>query len=148
MNVFNNVYLMGRLTADPNQRFLGDTTTAVVDFSLAVNRGYRSNNQDAPTADFIRCKAFGTTAENIAKFFKKGNRIAIWGNIQTGQYKNRDGQTVYTTEVVIDNWGFVDLKSESGNTAQASSAPAKRTTQRNDDFMNVPSGNDDDLPFN
>ena len=103
-NVRNNVNLVGRFTADVDLKYTNNGM-AIADFSLAVDR----NKEET---DFIRCKTFGKTAENIANFFKKGDLIAVNGSIQTGKYVNKDKKTVYTTDVVVDTFAFLQSKNE------------------------------------
>ena len=103
-NVRNNVNLVGRFTADIDVKYTNNGM-AIADFSLAVDR----NKEET---DFIRCKTFGKTAENIANFFKKGDLIAVNGSIQTGKYVNKDKKTVYTTDVVVDTFAFLQSKNE------------------------------------
>ena len=135
----NKVILSGRLTKDVDLR-TGNTTFAR--FSMAVNRNFK--NQDGKyDADFPGCVAFGKNAENIAKYFHKGSAIIIIGRIQTGSYKNKDGQTVYTTDVVVDEFEFGEKKT--GN--NSGSAKEQASKEQADDFMNVPSGIDEELPF-
>lgn len=123
----NCVFILGRLTRDPEVRYTANTQMANARFVVAVNRKLsREKRQEAenngyPTADFISCTAWGKTAENIGNYFKKGNRIAITGHIQTGSYE-KDGQRIYTTDVVVDSFDFVesnkDNNSNQENTAQ------------------------------
>ena len=103
-NVRNNVNLVGRFTTDVDLKYTNNGM-AIADFSLAVDR----NKEET---DFIRCKTFGKTAENIANFFKKGDLIAVNGSIQTGKYVNKDKKTVYTTDVVVDTFAFLQSKNE------------------------------------
>ena len=124
----NCVFILGRLTRDPELRYTANTQMANARFVVAVNRKLskekrqEAENNGYPTADFISCVAWGKTAENIANYFKKGNRIAITGHIQTGSYENQQGQRVYTTDVVVDSFDFVesnkDNNSNQENTAQ------------------------------
>lgn len=123
----NNVSLMGRLTRDVDLR-MTTSNLAVGRFNVAVDRKLskekrqeaEKNNQ--PTADFINCIAFGKTADIIGQYFHKGNKIAITGHIQTGSYENQQGQRIYTTDVVVDGFDFVesnkDNNSNQENTAQ------------------------------
>lgn len=130
----NKAILLGRLTADPELRVMQDANqTAVTRFRLAVNRRKKDE------ADFISCVCFGKTAENIDKFFRKGSPILICGHIQTGSYKNKDGKTVYTTDVVADEFDFVQGKEPGG---KPDSKPV------DDDFVSVPPTIEEDLPFN
>ena len=136
----NKVILMGRLTRDPEIRYSqGDKPMAIARISLAVDRKFKQEGQ--PTADFINCIAFGKTAEVIEKYVAKGTKIAVVGRIQTGSYTNKDGQKVYTTDVVIDSQEFCEGKKETQETAP--SAPVDK-----DGFMNIPDGIDSELPFN
>lgn len=139
----NRVILIGRLTQDPNVRTAtGGSDLVVARYTLAVDRGVaRQGNQ--PTADFITCVAFGKNGEFAEKYLKKGVKIAVEGHIQTGSYKNKEGQTVYTTEIIVDRHEFVESKSAAGN----ATATAEQKTQ-NTDFINVPDTEADELPFN
>ena len=106
----NKVILMGRLTRDPEVRYSsGETATAVARFTLAVDRRFARRDSDQ-TADFIGCVAFGRNAEFIEKYFRQGMRVTICGRIQTGSYTNRDGQKVYTTDVVVEEQEFAESK--------------------------------------
>ena len=96
--------MIGRLTADPKP----NADASVAHFSLAVDR--KVKKEGGQTADFPSCVAFGKVAEGITKFFHKGMKIAIEGRIQTGSYKDRNGATVYTTEIVVDQWEFCESK--------------------------------------
>lgn len=150
----NKVILMGRLTRDPEVRYSqGDNTMAVARFTLAVDRrGRRDANGDgAQTADFINCVAFRTNAEFIEKYFRQGMRVLVSGRIQTGSYTNRDGQKVYTTDVVVEEQEFADSKGAASNGADGGFQPASRPQPGSavgDGFMNIPDGVDDEgLPF-
>lgn len=114
---------------------------AVVRFTLAVDRRFKQEGQ--PTADFIRCIAFGKTAEFFKRFGRKGAKFLIEGRIQTGSYTNKDGQKVYTTDVVIENAEFGESKNNQQNNGNPPPAP-----RDNDGFMNIPDGIDEELPFN
>lgn len=103
-NVRNNVNLVGRFTADVDLKYTNNGM-AIGDFSLAVDR----NKEET---DFIRCKTFGKTAENIANFFRKGDLIAVNGSIQTGKYVNKEQKTIYTTDVIVDTFAFMLSKAE------------------------------------
>lgn len=114
----NNVVLMGRLTKDVEIRY-NQSQMAIGRFTVAVNRRLtkekrqeaEANNQ--ATADFINCVAFGKTAEIIGQYFHKGNRIAVIGHIQTGSYENQQGQKIYTTDVIVDQFDFVESANHS-----------------------------------
>ena len=111
----NKVILMGRLTRDPEVRYsAGENALAIARYTLAVDRRFRRDGE--ASADFISCISFGRTAEFAEKYFRQGLRITICGRIQTGSYTNRDGQKVYTTEVVVEEQEFAESKSaQSGN---------------------------------
>ena len=139
----NKVILMGRLTRDPEVRYTqGDNAMAIARYSLAVDRRFKRDGE--PDADFINCVAFGKSGEFAEKYLKKGTKIAVVGRIQTGSYTNKDGQKVYTTDVVVEEQEFTESKN-SGSSDNNQSAPANKNT----DFMNIPDGIEDtELPFN
>lgn len=144
----NKVILMGRLTRDPEVRYSsGDNQMAIARYSIAVDRRGRRDT-DGQTADFINCVAFGKAGEFAEKYFHKGTKIAVTGRIQTGSYTNKDGQKVYTTDIVIEEQEFAESKNASGD---AGFAPADRpspSSAAGDGFMNIPDGIDEELPFN
>ena len=142
----NKVQLVGRLTRDPEIRYSqGENATATARFSVAVNRRFK-NSEGNYDADFINCVAFGKSAEFVEKYFKKGMAIGLTGRIQTGSYTNKDGQKVYTTDVVVEETEFVESKgaSSADNSNNSRTAPS---TANNNDFMNIPDGVDEELPF-
>ncbi|MBO5260607.1 MAG: single-stranded DNA-binding protein [Agathobacter sp.] len=145
----NKVILMGRLTRDAEVRYSqGDSSTAIARFSLAVDRRFRRDN-DEQSADFINCVAFGRTAEFLERFGRKGTKFVLEGRIQTGSYTNKDGQRVYTTDVVVENVEFAESKSSSDN--NGGFVPSDRpspSSAAGDGFMNIPDGIDEELPFN
>jgi single-strand DNA-binding protein len=144
----NKVILMGRLTRDPEVRYSsGDNQMAIARYSIAVDRRGRRDTE-GQTADFINCVAFGKAGEFAEKYFHKGTKIAVTGRIQTGSYTNKDGQKVYTTDIVIEEQEFAESKNASGD---AGFAPADRpspSSAAGDGFMNIPDGIDEELPFN
>lgn len=170
----NKVILMGRLTRDPDVRYsAGENATAVARYTLAVDRRFKRDGE--ATADFVQCVAFGRSAEFVEKYFRQGNKIAITGRIQTGSYINKDGQKVYTTDVVVEEQEFAESKASADNRSQNSSnsqASAPQNQGRSnqsqqkqqypypgaasnsypsssgDGFMNIPDGIDEELPFN
>lgn len=148
----NKVILIGRLTKDPEVRYSqgADGQLAVARFSVAVDRrGRRNQGSDEQTADFINCVAFRQQAELLEKYFKKGNRIGIVGHIQTGSYTNKDGQKVYTTDVMVDEIEFVESKNAQGGSGYNNEASGNSYGSSNEGgFMNIPDGVEDDLPFN
>ena len=142
----NKVQLVGRLTRDPEIRYSqGENATATARFSVAVNRRFK-NSEGNYDADFINCVAFGKSAEFVEKYFKKGMAIGLTGRIQTGSYTNKDGQRVYTTDVVVEQVEFAESK----GSGESSFTPADRPAPSGavDGFMNIPDGIDEELPFN
>ncbi|SFK72896.1 single-strand binding protein [Lachnospiraceae bacterium KH1T2] len=148
----NKVILMGRLTRDPDIRHTqGENSMVVARYTLAVDRRFRRDGADQ-SADFISCVSFGKQAEFIEKYVHKGTKIAMTGRIQTGSYTNKDGQKVYTTDVVAEEVEFAESKRtadsyDAGSSygAPSSSQPAPQAAD--DGFMNVPDGIDEELPF-
>ena len=153
----NKVILVGRLTRDPEVRYsAGEGSMAIARYSLAVDRRGRRDNSggDQPTADFINIVAFGRDGEFAEKYLRKGMRILVEGRIQTGSYTNKEGQKVYTTDVVVERHEFVDSKNSSQGSSSGSdqfiSAPAGADAGQpdsGDGFMNIPDGIDEELPF-
>ncbi len=149
----NRVILMGRLTRDPDIRYSqSDQTMAIARYTLAVDRRGRRDGGDAQqTADFISCVAFGRQAEFAEKYLRKGMKIAVTGRIQTGSYTNRDGQKVYTTDVIVEDHEFCESKNAGqtggGSYGQEEDRPAPDSAV-GDGFMNIPDGIDEELPFN
>ena len=106
----NKVILMGRLTRDPEVRYsAGDNSMAIARYTLAVDRRFRREGNDQ-SADFIGCVAFGRSAEFAEKYLRQGTKLVVTGRIQTGSYTNRDGQKVYTTDVVVEDQEFAESK--------------------------------------
>lgn len=131
----NKVILMGRLTRDPEVRYSqgqNGEQMAIARFSLAVDRRAKGET----SADFPSCVAFGKTAEFIEKFFRQGMKVALEGRLQTGSYTNRDGNKVYTTDVIIEAAEFAESKKVSEEAAQPSAG-----------FMEIPTDIENDLPF-
>ena len=141
----NKVILMGRLTKDPDIRYSqGEKSTAVARFSLAVDRKFKQEGQ--PTADFINCLAFGKRAEFIEKYCRKGTKLVVEGSSQTGSNTNKDRNKVYTNECLIENCEFAESKAAAQN-SQPAEGPSPNSAA-GDGFMNIPSGIDEELPFN
>lgn len=144
----NKVILMGRLTRDPEVRVSnGANPTTVARYTLAVDRRIKRDGEQS--ADFISCVAFGRTAEFAEKYLRQGTKIAVAGRIQTGSYTNKDGQKVYTTDVVVEECEFAESKSaNSGLVDRLNTSPSPSLASA-DGFMNLPLGvEDEDLPFN
>ena len=135
----NQVCLVGRLTNDPEIRYTQEEKPmAVAKYTLAVDRRYKKDGE--PTADFIRCVAFGKNAEFAEKFMSKGRRFGITGSIQTGSYQNKDGQTVYTTDIIVNSQDFCDSKQEGSE--------FRSEEDIGEGFMSIPDNVEDEgLPF-
>ena len=151
----NRVILMGRLTRDPEVRYSqGERSMAIARYTLAVDRrGRRGQDGNDQTADFINCVAFDRAGEFAEKYFRQGMRVLVSGRLQTGSYVNKDGQRVYTTEVILDDQEFADSKGAASDmSGYGQSAPSKGpapTSAIGDGFMNIPDGVEDEgLPFN
>ena len=145
----NKVILMGRLTRDPEVRYSqGEQATAIARYTLAVDRRFKRDG-DQQTADFIPCVAFGKAGEFAERYFRKGTKVLVTGRIQTGSYTNKDGQKVYTTDVIVEEQEFAESKNSGGD--NSGFAPADRpspSSAAGDGFMNIPDGIDEELPFN
>jgi single-strand DNA-binding protein len=159
----NKVILMGRLTRNPEVRYsAGDSSMAIARYTLAVDRRFsrRNEGENGSNADFISCVAFGRSAEFAEKYFHQGMKIVVTGRIQTGSYTNKEGQKVYTTDVVVEDQEFAESKNTSSANGDGGynnynsyqpSAPASAKPAPNaaigDGFMNIPDGIDEELPF-
>lgn len=141
----NKVVLCGRLTRDPEIRYSqGEKSIAVARYTLAVDR--KQKKQGSDNADFISCVAFGKNGEFAEKYLRQGIKIIICGHIQTGSYTNRDGQRVYTCDVVVDEQEFAESKSASQNTSVNTHSSTEATPTENS-WMNISDGLDESLPF-
>ena len=162
----NRVILMGRLTRDPEVRYSqGERSMAIARYTLAVDRrGRRGQDGNDQTADFINCVAFDRAGEFAEKYFRQGMRVLVSGRIQTGSCVNKDGQKVYTTDIIVDDQEFADSKGQGGDNSgfgggnsygggnrggyQQATRPAP-SSAIGDGFMNIPDGVEDEgLPFN
>lgn len=135
--MLNQIILMGRLTKEPETKFIQEGTTSVTRFTLAVERDYKAAGEERPKTDFLSCVAWGNTGEFVSKYFTKGSMIALTGGVETGSYTNKDGAKVYTTEVRVNKVYFTGEKRED--------VPAP--TPEGDGFMSIPDGIEDNLPF-
>lgn len=141
--MLNSICLVGRLTKDPELRYT-PSNQAVATFSLAVNRNFKSQNGERE-ADFINCVIWRQQAENLANWAKKGALIGITGRIQTRNYENQQGQRVFVTEVVADNFQLLESQKERGNQSHGNSQPDfGRNEQMHSSPMDIST---DDLPF-
>ena len=156
-NDMNKVALIGRLTDDPKITNT-EKGLCIASYTLAVQRKYKKDGESG--ADFIMCKAFGKNGEFAEKYLTKGIKIAICGHIQTGSYTNKDGNRVFTTEVIVDEAEFCESKNANKEAQNMESSPAQQSglqgdvsvstpaTQVDDTgFMNIPDMLDDNLPF-
>ena len=158
----NKVILMGRLTREPDVRYSqnAEGSMAVARYTLAVDRRRGRNSDNEQSADFISCVAFGRSGEFAEKYLHQGTKIVVTGRIQTGSYTNKDGQRVYTTDVVVEEQEFAESKAASdrnssdfaannnyGGGYQQSGRPVPSQAP-SDGFMNIPDGIDEELPFN
>mgnify|MGYP000262976486 CR=1 FL=1 len=149
----NKVILMGRLTRDPNVRYSPRNNSqeemAIARYTLAVDR--RGAKDGKQSADFISCVAFGRDGEFAEKYLKQGTKVVVTGRIQTGSYTNRDGQKVYTTDVIVEEQEFAESKSSAAANSGAAYTPSRPepSAAAGDGFMNIPDGVEDEgLPFN
>ena len=143
--------LIGRLTRDPEIRTAQNKESmTVARYTLAVDRRYKKEGDQS--ADFINCIAFNKNAEFAEKWFKKGIKVVVVGRIQTGSYTAKDGHKVYTTDVVIDEQEFAESKSASTNYQQQGNSRSQQQNRQappsGEEFMNIPDGIDEELPFN
>ena len=144
----NKVIEVGRLTRNPEIRYTqGAEPMAIARYTLAVDRRQSRNSDNQQTADFIPCVAFGKLAEFAEKYLAQGTKIVIEGHLQSGSYTNKDGNKVYTLDVIIESQEFAESKaanqSHGGNSQPAPAGPVD-----NDGFMNIPDDIDGELPFN
>jgi single-strand DNA-binding protein len=138
--MMNKVELIGRLTRDPDIRSsAGEKPVTIARYTLAVDRRVKAGEEK--TADFISCLSFGKNAEFAEKYLRKGLKIAVVGYIRTGSYKNKDGNVIYTTDVVVDEHEFCESKAASSQ-YQQNTSPAQ-----NDGFVSMNGIDDTELPF-
>ena len=139
----NRISLSGRLVREPEVRYSqGNNSMAIAKFTLAVDRKFKKDGEQ--NADFINCTAFGKVAEVIEKYVTKGTKIIVEGRWQTGSYKNKDGVTVYTNDCMVESIEFCESKSSSNQNNQ----PSNNAAQNSDEFISIPNGIEDELPFN
>ena len=147
VRIMNKVILMGRLTRDPEMRNSnGESNTAIARYTLAVDRRYKREGEAG--ADFISCVAFGRSAEFAEKYFHQGLKVVVTGRIQTGSYTNRDGNKVYTTDVVVEDQELAESKAAAQRNREESSQerPEPMPVDENG-FMTLPEDFDEELPF-
>lgn len=151
----NSVILIGRLTRDPELSYTPNNQTAVTRFTLAVDRPVSQGRERQ--ADFIRITVWGKQAETCDRYLEKGRQVAVMGRIQTGSYKNREGVTVYTTDVVADRVEFLGSGNASGGNTGSNNYRGSRDSQQapmsqdfvpfEDDFPDSFQAAEDDIPF-
>ena len=145
----NKSILLGRLTRDPEIRYSqGANSLAIARYSLAVPRSFKKEGE--PDTDFFNCTAFGRNAEFAEKYLKQGTRILISGRLQQDTYTNKEGQKVYSVQIIVDEQEFAESKNSSGGESggyQSSARPTPSAAVGNG-FMNIPDGIDEELPFN
>lgn len=149
----NKVILMGNLTRDPEIRYSqGDNSLAIARFSIAVNR--RFSRQGDTDTDFFNCTAFGRQAEFVEKYFHQGSRMLLSGRIQNDNYTNKNGEKVYSVQIIAEEIEFAERKSTvdsnaaMGQNANFGGGAPQPTAAASDDFMNIPDGIEEGLPFN
>ena len=141
----NKIIIMGRLTRDPDIRYTqGENQTAIARFSLAVDRRWKREGE--PDADFFNCTAFGRQAEFAEKYLKKGTKIAITGRVQNDNYTDRNGQKVYSIQIMVEEMEFAESKSKNAEAGQQDRS-SERPSYEGDGFMTIPEGTEDELPF-
>ena len=153
----NKVILMGRLTRDPEVRYSqGANQTAIARFSVAVDRRFKRDGE--PTADFFNCTSFGRQAEFVERYLHKGTKVVLSGRVQNDNYTNKDGQMVYSVQIMVEDIEFAESKNAAGGGNEGgynngggfgggnTSAPSP--SGAGDGFMNIPDGIDEELPFN
>ena len=140
----NSVVICGRLTADADIKTTekNGKELLIANFTLALNRSYGNG------ADFVRCVTFGKKAEIVRDYFSKGQKMDARGHITTGSYQDKDGKTVYTTTITIDELEFGESKSSAQNHNGSPQASPEPTPTDKDEFMNVDDVSDEGLPFN
>ncbi len=147
----NKVIMMGRLTRDPEVRYSqGASQTAIARFSLAVDRRWKREGE--PDADFFNCTVFGKQAEFVEKYLRQGTKVVITGRVQNDNYTNKEGQKVYSVQIIVEEIEFAESRNAAANNAggstyQADSRPSP-SQAAGDGFMSIPDGAEEELPFN
>lgn len=149
----NKLFLMGRLTRDPEIRYgQGENQMAVARFSLAVDRRFKRAG-DTASADFFNCTAFGKQAEFAERYLKQGSKILLAGRVQNDHYTNRDGQKVFSVQVIAEEMEFAESKRGTSETTGVAEDDDRRRTQHQgardpDGFADVDRVEDEELPWN
>ncbi len=145
----NKIILMGRLTRDPETRYSqGENQTAIARFSLAVDRRFK--RQGDAEADFFNCTAFGRQAEFVEKYLRQGTKILLTGRVQNDNYTNRNGEKVYSVQIIAEEIEFAESRNAQGNAGASSfqNAMPSPVQAADDGFLNIPNGIEEELPFN
>jgi len=142
----NSVNLIGRLTKDPEVKYGAESQSAYCRFSIAIDRGKDRNGEDMG-ADFPNIVCFGKTAENCEKFLVKGRLVAVMGKIRTGKYEDKDGKTVYTTDVYADRIEFLEWGDKSEGAEGGKTAKPSKKTEKQEVMPGFAQVTDDDIPF-
>lgn len=149
----NKIILMGRLTRDPEVRYSqGANALAIARYTVAVDRRFKREGE--PDADFFNCTVFGKQAEFAEKYLKQGTKLLITGRIQNDNYTNKEGQKVYSVQVMVEEQEFAESKNASSASAMQPAGDYQQTSRPapsaavGDGFMNIPDGIDEELPFN
>lgn len=138
----NKIILLGRLTRDPEIRYSqGENSTAIARFTIAANRRYKREGE--PEADFFNCTAFGKQAEFVEKYLKQATKILLSGRVQNDNYTNKEGQKVYSVQIMVEELDFAESKGTSDTGTQQQATPQTD----NNGFMNIPAGLEEELPF-
>ena len=135
----NKAILLGRLTRDPEVRYGGENNTAVARYTIAVNRTYKRDEE--PDADFFNCVSFGKQGEFVEKYLRRGMKVLLEGEIRNNNYTNRNGENVYSVQIVTSSVEFAESKHSQGSVQQEEPYPAP------DGFMQIPDGVEDNIPF-
>ncbi|MCI5848570.1 MAG: single-stranded DNA-binding protein [Lachnospiraceae bacterium] len=142
----NKIMLMGRLTRDPETRYSqGESQFAIARFSLAVDRRFK--RQGEPDADFFNCTAFGKQGEFVEKYLKQGTKILLSGHVQNDNYTNKNGEKVYSVQIIAEEIEFAESKASQGGGGFQPVQPDP-TQAADDGFLNIPNGIEEELPFN
>lgn len=150
----NKIILMGRLVRDPETRYVNAANgqLAITSYRIAVDRQYKRDGE--PTADYFTCKSFGKSGEFAGQYFRKGTKVVVSGRVETGSYKNKNGDNIPTADVIIESQEFAESNKAAGGQQapkkqkKAEPAPATGFDVDGDGFMKLPDGSEDELPFN
>ena len=140
----NKVILMGRLTRDPE---VSSSTTGMTfaRYSIAVDRRFKRDGE--PDADFFNCTSFGKQAEFVERYLKKGTKVVVSGRLQNNNYTNKEGQKVYDVRIMVEDIEFAESKNASSDGSFSSGSASSGSSNGGNDFLNVPDGLVEELPF-